>query len=307
MNRFSLEVKVGIVVSITVVLIIMFLFFLGQYNPFTKSYRIDALYNFAGGIELGSAVRVAGVKVGKVDQVKFFEVGHKFKGEPVAISLRLLIDRRAKHMIRKDSRFFITNAGIIGEKYIEITPGSPKSPMLENGAMVRGIDPPRLDELIAEGYKMFDQLSRRLESMSDEDKQKLRSLFDNLVTLSANLSEFGEKSSQLVALVSETRKLVDNLNALLNPVAPRTDAERAQYEQKLKELSRTIDHLASMSQSLDHVSAKLDTELEGVTKASLERTIRQILQDQGITINVGTMLGKPKYPPQPQTQSQENK
>jgi len=297
MNRFSLEVKVGIVVSLTVVLIIVFLFFLGQYNPFTKSYRIDALYNFAGGIELGSAVRVAGVKVGKVDQIKFFEVGHKFNGEPVSISLRLLIDRRAKHMIRKDSKFFITNAGIIGEKYIEIVPGSPSSPILENGAKVRGIDPPRLDELIAEGYKIFDRLSRRLESMSEEDNQKLRSLFDNLVTLSTNLSEFGEKSSQLTALVSETRKLVDNLNALLNPLAPRTQAERAQYEQKLKELSLTIDHLASMSRSLDHVSAKLDQELEGVTKASLEKTIRQILQEQGITINVGTVVGKPKYPP----------
>jgi len=45
-----------------------------QFNSFTKSYRIDALYNFAGGIVLGSAVRVAGVKVGKVDQVKFFGI-----------------------------------------------------------------------------------------------------------------------------------------------------------------------------------------------------------------------------------------
>jgi phospholipid/cholesterol/gamma-HCH transport system substrate-binding protein len=300
MNRFSLEVKVGIVVSITIILIIAFLFFLGQYNPFTKSYRINVIYNFAGGIELGSSVRVAGVKVGKVDQIKFFETGHKFNGEPVNIAIRLLIDRRAMHMIREDSKFYITNAGIIGEKYIEITAGSPGAKVVANEAFVRGLDPPRLDELIAEGYSMFEQVSKRLESMSPEDKEKLRSLFDNLVSLSQSLSDLGAKSSQFTGMAADTRKLVNDLDAIVGPIAPRSEEDRVALKRKVRTAGDTLDHLNS-------VSAKIDDTLEGVTKASLERTVRQILQQEGITINLGTKLGKPNYPPLPQAPSQDNK
>jgi len=295
MNRFSLEVKVGIVVSVTVALIIAFLFFLGQYNPFTKSYRVNVIYNFAGGIELGSAVRLAGVKMGKVDQIKFFEPGHIFAGEPVNISIRLLIDRRAKHLIRENSKFFITMAGIIGEKYIEVTPGSASAKELEDNAGVRGIDPPRIDELINQGYKLFDQLSRKLESMSAEDKEKLGHLFDNLVTMSQNLSELGAKSNELAGLLVDSRKLVNNLNAIAGSVAPKSDADKAAFDLKIKELSSTIEHLAA-------VSERLDITLEGMTKASLERAVRQILQEQGITINIGTYRGKPQYPPLPELQ-----
>jgi len=299
MNRFSLEVKVGIVVSVTIALIIAFLFFLGQYNPFTKSYRINAMYNYAGGIELGSVVRVAGVKVGKVDQIKFLETGRLFQGEPVNISIRIQIDRRAMHMIREDSQFYITNAGIIGEKYIEITPGSQSSPAIKNDDYVRGIDPPRLDELISEAYKIFGKLSERLESMSPEDRQKLRDLFDNLVTLSTSLSDLGAKSSQFLGLVQDTRKLVNGLDAIISPITPKSEQEKAALEQRLKRAGEIIDHLSSVSSALDQT-------LEGVTKASLERTVRRILQEEGITINVGTMVGKPSYPPLPPAQGKDN-
>jgi len=297
MNRFSLEVKVGIVVSITVALILGFVFFLGQYNPFAKSFRINALFNFAGGIELGSAVRVAGVKVGKVDQIKFFEPGHKFNGEPVTISIRLQIDKRAQHLIRQDSKFYITMAGIIGEKYIEINPGSMGSKQLENEASVRGVDPPRLDEMLSQGYAMFDRLSKKLDSMSEEDKEKMRSLFENMVTLSQNLSEFGEKSNQLMGLAVDTHRLVKDLDAIVSPIAPKTAQDRDNFDARLREINKTMDRLSALSDRLDRMSARIDKDLlAGVTKQSLERSVRQILQQEGVTINLGTKVGKPQYP-----------
>jgi len=272
MNRFSLEVKVGIVVSLAVVLILGFLFILGQYNPFAKSYRIYVLYNFAGGIELGSPVRLAGVKVGKVDQIRFFEPGYVFQGEPVALSLRLMIDQRAKSMIREDSKFYINMAGIIGEKYIEVLPGSASAKMLENGASVRGIDPPRIEQLLSQGYDIFERVSKKLESFSEEDKEKMLSLFDNLVIL------------------------VDNLNRLLEVISPQNSEERKELQARLKQLDETLTLLHSTSQRLDKISARLDSELETITQASIEKSIRQILQKEGITVNIGNILGKPKYP-----------
>ncbi len=289
MNRFSLEVKVGIVVSITLALILAFLFFLGQYNPFTKSFRIYVLYNFAGGIELGSPVHLAGVKVGKVDQIKFFEPGKTFNNEPVSISIRLQIDRRAQDLIRQDSKFYINMAGIIGEKYIEIEPGTTSAKALSDNDTVRGIDPPRIDQFLSQGYALFDKLQKKYQSLSEEDKQKIRTLFDNVVKLSENLSAVGEKSGDFTELIA-------NMNAVLEVIAPRNAAEKRQLKEKLDELSKTMDHLYSVSQTLDRTSARLEKETQDVTKASLEKTIREILQQQGITVNVGSVVGKPKYP-----------
>ncbi len=312
MNRFSLEVKVGIVVSVTVALILVFLFFLSGYNPFAKSYRIYVLYNFAGGIELGSPVRVAGVKVGKVDQIKFFEPGHKFQGEPVSISIRLLIDRRAQSMVRRDSKFYINMAGIIGEKYIEITPGSQTAPVLENGETVRGIDPPRLEQFLSQGYGVFEKISKKLESISEKDKEKFKKMFEDLACLVENLAKFSrsiedltKQAQKIQGLVNQTQLLLTNLNLLLEPIVPKTPEQAKQYQARLDQLSDTINHLSSLAERLDRASARLEVELEGVTKESIERTIRQILQQEGITINVGTVIGKPKYPPLP-TQNQNS-
>ena len=243
---------------------------------------------------------MAGVKVGKVDQIKFFETGHKFKEEPVILSLRMVIDQRAKHLIRDDSKFYITNAGIIGEKYIEITAGSPSAKVLENGASIRGIDPPRLDELVAQAYSIFEKLNKSMEAMKPEDKEKLSSLFDNLVKLSSSLSDFGAHAEQLTGLAEDAHKLVKDLDSLASPLAPKTAADRVAYDRKIKELSQLVDRLNSMSVHLNRLSAKADTELQDVTKSSLERTIRQILQQEGVTINLGQKFGKLSYPPLPE-------
>jgi len=289
MARFSLEVKVGVVVSITIALILAFLFFLGQYNPFTKSYRLNVLYNFAGGIELGSPVRVAGVKVGKVEQIRFFEPGKTFNNEPVSISIRLQIDRRAQQLIREDSKFYINMAGIIGEKYIEITPGTDYAKVLENNATVRGIDPPRIDQFLSQGYDIFERLNKKYQSLSEEDKQKFRALFENMVSLTENLSKLGEQSGELT-------ELAHNLNAVLTVIAPKNEKEKKELKEKLTKLSETLDHIYQTSQTLERTSAKLEKELQGFDKKALEKTIRQILQQEGITINVGTVIGKPNYP-----------
>lgn len=291
-SRFSLEVKVGVVVSITIGLILVFLFFLGQYNPFTKSYRIYVLYNFAGGIEVGSPVRVAGVKVGKVEQIRFFEPGKTFNQEPVSIAIRLQLDRRAQKLVRKDSKFYINMAGIIGEKYIEINPGSDSVPVLEDGAMVRGIDPPRIDQFLSQGYGVFERLNKKYQSLSEEDKQKFRALFENLVVLTENLSKLGEESGEL-------SELARNLNAVLEVIAPRNAQEKRELKEKLTKLSETLDHIYQVSRTLDRTSVRLEKELQGFDRKALEKTIRQILQQEGITINVGTVVGKPQYPPLP--------
>jgi len=311
MTRFSLEVKVGLVVTLTVGLVLAFLFLLGDFNPFSTTYRLYMLHNYVGGIELGSPVRVAGAKVGKVNAIRFFEAGHQFQKQPVSLALELLIDKRAKHLIRSDSKFFINFEGLIGGKYIEIQPGTTAAPELEDGTSVRGADPPRLEQMLSQGFDIFQRLTDLLNQLGLDDREKLKNALSNLVTVSDDLRAItGEVRGNIGPIMTDTRAMLgdarpllrqaqtamrdlDNITSELGKIKP---ARKEEIKAKLDQLLNSVDKLTATLDRLDRLSAQLEKETTGVTSESLNRTVREILQQQGITVNVGKISGKPNYP-----------
>jgi phospholipid/cholesterol/gamma-HCH transport system substrate-binding protein len=311
MTRFSLEVKVGLVVTLTVALVLAFLFLLGDFNPFSTTYRLYMLHNYVGGIELGSPVRVAGAKVGKVNSIRFFEAGHQFQGGPVSLALELLIDKRAKHLIRQDSKFYINFEGLIGGKYIEIQPGSVSAPELEDGYSVRGADPPRLEQMLSQGFDIFQRLTELLNQLGLDDREKLKSALSNLVAVSDDLRAItGQVRGNISPIMTDARRLLgdarpllnqaqvvmrdlDNVTSELGKIKPE---KKQEMRAKLDQLLNSVDSLTATLDRLDRLSARLEKETAGVTAESLNRTVREILQQQGITVNVGKITGKANYP-----------
>src|SRR5271156_5566465 len=133
----SNEAKVGGLVLGTGLLAVAFAWVIGLGNPFKQTVDFYVTYNFAGGIEVGSPVRVSGIKVGKVEQIEFFvpndpkgtaklEPGSDAFDESKAITplrVRVSVRKDAAVGVREDSKFYVNLAGIIGERYVEITPG----------------------------------------------------------------------------------------------------------------------------------------------------------------------------------------
>ena len=107
------ETKVGLMFLAAIVLAVVFALLLGSFNPFSNSHTLNLLYNFAGGIEVGSPVRVMGIKVGKVKSIEFDPNEKTDTGEEVKLRVRISVDKKAWNTLRKDSRFFINLAGVI--------------------------------------------------------------------------------------------------------------------------------------------------------------------------------------------------
>ena len=131
------EFWVGILFCLVVVLLIIFGWVMGAIGPLQSHSRFYVLYNFAGGIEVGSPVRVSGVKVGKVSKIEFLPETSETNQDRVTLKLTIDVSNKAVPSVRQDSRFYVNMAGIIGEKYIEISPGSSNSPVLQNGAILK--------------------------------------------------------------------------------------------------------------------------------------------------------------------------
>ena len=227
----KIERKVGIMFLAAIGMIIIFAWLMGVLTPFSNSYTLYVQYNYAGGIETGSPVRVMGIKVGKVERIDFDVNQKAANGDEVKLKLKISLDKKVKESVRQDSKFFINLAGIIGEKFLEITPGSLASPLLPEGTTLRGEDPPRVDQLISQSYGLAGKIIE-LVSRNEGSVTHTLELFDHLVTnLNRTLIQLDSTTKNV-----EIKRLLTNLVEISEGVRIVTDKTRTPEGKKTMEL-----------------------------------------------------------------------
>lgn len=250
------EAKVGMMFIVSVILVAAFAFVLGVLNPFSNSHELSVAYNYAGGIEVGSPVRVMGIKVGKVKKILFEPNLKTDKGEEVKLRIVISVSKDAWETVRADSQFFINLAGVIGEKFIEISPGSSQAAELRPGQMVRGEDPPRIDQLISQSYGLAGKLFEFVESNEGSVVDTIK-MMNNLVTnLNSLLKQIDATTSN-----KDARALIKNMNVVVGDMAFFTQQLRSEEGQK------TVGLVKNLIWRLEGLDAK---------------TLRKFLQEEGI-------------------------
>jgi phospholipid/cholesterol/gamma-HCH transport system substrate-binding protein len=203
---------------LAVVLAMIFAYWMGAFG-FGPSKHFFVHYDFAGGIERGSTVRLAGIKVGRVSEIKFVSPEDSGTAEGRGqLKLKIEVNNDAFKQLTEDSKFYVNLAGLIGERYVEIVPGTGNR--ANRGTVFRGVDPPRVDQLLSQGYGIFGDLR----SFFQENKNDLKEMLNTLNELSKNLGKImggitPDQKKDLTRLLknfSETsqdlRTLVGNLN-----------------------------------------------------------------------------------------------
>ena len=105
------EVKVGAVTLGGFVILALMLTFLGGVFSFARTYKLNVMFNDVDGLKTGNEVRFAGVPVGKVDDILV-------DGSKVKVVMKM--DEKQK--IPRNSQFSIGSDGVMGSKFVSITP-----------------------------------------------------------------------------------------------------------------------------------------------------------------------------------------
>ncbi len=193
MKFFTNEVKVGIVVTIAIVILIFSAFIVkeGEIRGFrTKEYTVKVIFDFVGGLKETASVRLAGVKVGQVEKIRFIQ-------EPLT-KVEATITLKEAIQLRENAQFSITTVGLLGEKYIEITPGSLDAPVIKPGTILIGKDAVDISEVLSSAGEAMEDLGGIISSirkgrgsvgklLSEEE------LYDNLNIMVKNLRELSEE------------------------------------------------------------------------------------------------------------------
>lgn len=252
----KIETKVGILFLSSVAMLVLFAWLMGVVNPFANTYPLYVQYNFAGGIETGSPVRLMGVKVGKVDKIEFIADQKSATGEEVKLKIKISVSKKAQDSIRKDSRFFINLAGIIGEKFLEITPGSVDQPILPSGAVVRGEDPPRIDQLISQSYG----LAGKILEMVNKNEASVTQTIEMLNGLVTNLNKALKQLDKTTRTV-EVSRLLANLVEISEDIRVVTSGVRTPEGKKTLKL---IHELIWRLEPMDREAVKKFLQEDGI-------------------------------------------
>jgi phospholipid/cholesterol/gamma-HCH transport system substrate-binding protein len=135
------ELRVGLLIlGSIIVLIVLILNASGDINPFSSKIQLRARFSDANGVRPGSDVKLAGVRVGKVDDVRLLPPSPDPSAPKVEIfiSVNSKIDGRpATDRIRTDSTAQQTTSSLLGsDALLNITPGTAAGqPVQENGLL----------------------------------------------------------------------------------------------------------------------------------------------------------------------------
>jgi phospholipid/cholesterol/gamma-HCH transport system substrate-binding protein len=165
---------------------------------FEATYEIVVGFDNPGGLQTGAPVKIAGVKVGKVKTMRFNAEQTK-DGDSSLVYAHVGVEKRYQKRVRDNAVFYITTQGVLGEQFLAIDPGSLDRPMLEDGSVVRGLDPPRLDRLIAESY---DLLHSTVTAMR-RNKTEIAELFEGLSKTLKGTGEFFHRNQDRLDRVAE--------------------------------------------------------------------------------------------------------
>jgi phospholipid/cholesterol/gamma-HCH transport system substrate-binding protein len=126
MSKYSLEVIVGIFVLIGILALAYLAVQLGEVEILQKEYyRISASFDSVAGLKPGATVEIAGVPIGTVERISLQDY-------QASVVMRILSPVK----IQEDAIASIVTQGIIGDKYIQITPGGSEQ-VLGDGGKIR--------------------------------------------------------------------------------------------------------------------------------------------------------------------------
>jgi len=135
-SKFT-ELKVGVFVVVILVLFGAGIFTIGSHQKyFQRQYTLWASFSNISGLIVGAPVRLAGLTVGRVNEIRFPE-----DTAAKTITVELKIKKGVQKRIREDSIASIQTMGLLGDKYVEISLGSPQHGVLQDEARITSVDP----------------------------------------------------------------------------------------------------------------------------------------------------------------------
>lgn len=213
------EIKVGFFVALGLLLTMGAIIMLGSTEgTFVKRTPYVTKFRTLDGLIPGAKVMLGGINVGVVETVDL-------SGDVGDIEVRFLVNSKYTKYVRKDSMVDIVTQGVLGDKFIMISTGSPSEPELAPGAEIANKPPQNLLEVFSKSEKLMTSLTSIAGSLDrilknfESEGLKGGGIFRNLNDTTKHLTLASQKFSDEINgmnLKASTRNLASILEKINN-------------------------------------------------------------------------------------------
>ena len=242
---------IGFTFSCLAILLYLWLTFGGSVPLQPKGYRIKAPFPEATTLANESDVRISGVKVGEVKTKELNVAGN-------ATTVTMEIDPKYAPL-PSDTKAILRQKTLLGETYVELTPGSRSAPKIADGG---SIAPGRIGETVQldEIFRSFDAPTRRaFQVWFDQQGKAVRNRGADLNAALGNLTPFAENANVLLQILNDqsrdTRTLVRDTGVVFDALTSR-DGELADL---ISNSNRVFQTTASRDRALAETFTILPT------------------------------------------------
>jgi phospholipid/cholesterol/gamma-HCH transport system substrate-binding protein len=139
MKKFDLELAVGLLIIAGIICLGYLSIKLGKMEVWGgRGYDVEAIFSDVGGLKIGASIEIAGVEVGRVKSITLDNY-----------QALVVLNLAGNLKLQEDAIASIKTKGLIGEKFIEITPGGLEKAILPGGRIRETQAAVDLEELIS--------------------------------------------------------------------------------------------------------------------------------------------------------------
>ena len=248
---------------------------------------VQARFDSAAGIDRKAPVRIAGVRIGTVTEIRLEE------GRAL---LQLSLDPQVR--LHEGASASVVNMGILGDKYVEVLPGDPRAPLLEPGATLDGEIPPSIDDVLKIATDIGADVKEvtatlRTSVGGDQGAEKITEIVDNIRELTAtlkvliaenqaNVNETTENFRHFSAtLRDELPVIAEKMNGLADQLSDVVGENRENLQGSLENIHDLSGRLQTSADNLNAITTKI---------AAGEGSIGKLVNDETTVDNLNSTL-----------------
>ena len=266
------EIKAGIIIIASLMILSGFIVLIGGSQLFEKYdvYYIQVMN--ASGLETGAQVRLGGVRVGRVLDIKAPDK----PGEPVSVEIGI----KRGTVLYKGTKALISQVGFVGDIYLLLAVDNTTNEKIKAGDIIPSEEKVQFDVLMAKINGLSQSVDALIKDIDKLFNEKNIKGIESLIGNTNNAIVSG--STSLDKVTSSLKATTDKLEMVLSEIEDIVKVNKGEVSQLIKKAREDIDKAGEMIKSIESTAKSVDR-----TSKSVDRVID--LQSRNIENLINTM------------------
>lgn len=240
-DAYGKPVKLGIFILTGLLLFTTAVYMIGQQQKlFSDTFRLNCIFNNVSGLQEGNNVRYSGIVIGIVESIELLS--------DTTVLVHMRLEDHVRDFIREDAYAAIGSDGLMGNRVINIIPGTPGLPSVQAEDTLNSIKPVETDEII----------------------RSLKVSVDNAVGITKNLNEIFFKINRGQGTVGELLNSNEIANDLRRTLQ-RTRSLAASAEDVVRDVDTITDNAKDLTDDAKELTGKMNENMDALKENFLFR------------------------------------